>query len=188
MCVKEVQVQTELEWVRKIRTGDGEAFEQLFRSYCQPLIHFVRRYVRLSPLVLWSMDTPILEIDTAHSRPAFLRKSQKFSHFSPFFRRRSKARPLYRHRKAVLGPIRYPPRSSRPWPVDGHACLVLVSLPPWKSIYRARQRDGFPLCSPLKTAHGWRPLALRKYDKSLCFHDKPESSLTLACYPTSFSN
>jgi len=39
-------VQTELEWVRKIRTGDGEAYEQLFRSYCQPLIHFARRYVR----------------------------------------------------------------------------------------------------------------------------------------------
>lgn len=40
------QVQPESEWVRKIRTGDGEAFERLFGLYCQPLIHFVRRYVQ----------------------------------------------------------------------------------------------------------------------------------------------
>ena len=39
------QVQTESEWVQKIRTGDGEAFERLFNLYGQPLIHFVRRYV-----------------------------------------------------------------------------------------------------------------------------------------------
>ena len=45
-CVKSVQVRTESEWVRKIRTGDGEAFERLFSLYCQPLIHFVRRYVQ----------------------------------------------------------------------------------------------------------------------------------------------
>ena len=43
--MERVPVQTELEWVRKIRTGDGEAFERLFSSYCQPLTHFVRRYV-----------------------------------------------------------------------------------------------------------------------------------------------
>ena len=43
--MKRVQVQTEAEWVRKIRIGDGEAFEQLFNRYGQPLIHFVRRYV-----------------------------------------------------------------------------------------------------------------------------------------------
>ena len=36
----------EAEWVRNIRDGDGKAFEQLFRSYCQPLIQFVGRYVR----------------------------------------------------------------------------------------------------------------------------------------------
>ena len=45
-------VQAEAEWVREIRAGDGQAFERLFRSYCQPLIHFVHRYVR---------DTPIAE-------------------------------------------------------------------------------------------------------------------------------
>ena len=39
------QIQIEAEWVQKIRTGDGRAFEQLFRMYCQPLIHFARRYV-----------------------------------------------------------------------------------------------------------------------------------------------
>jgi RNA polymerase sigma-70 factor (ECF subfamily) len=44
--VESVQVQAESEWVRKIRTGDGEAFEQLFRFYGQLLIHFVRRYVQ----------------------------------------------------------------------------------------------------------------------------------------------
>ena len=36
---------TELQWARKIREGDDEAFEQLFRFYCQPLVHFVCRYV-----------------------------------------------------------------------------------------------------------------------------------------------
>ena len=34
------------EWICKIRTGDARAFEQLLRLYCQPLIHFVCRYVR----------------------------------------------------------------------------------------------------------------------------------------------
>ena len=34
------------EWVRKIRGGDGEAFEALFRAFCQPLIDFACRYVR----------------------------------------------------------------------------------------------------------------------------------------------
>ena len=34
------------EWICKSRTGDAKAFEQLFRLYCQPLIHFVCRYVR----------------------------------------------------------------------------------------------------------------------------------------------
>ena len=43
--MKIVQTRTEQEWVRKIRQGDGAAFEMLFRSYCQPLIRFVRRYV-----------------------------------------------------------------------------------------------------------------------------------------------
>ena len=43
--VKIVRTRTEQEWVRKIRKGDGAAFEMLFRSYCQPLIRFVRRYV-----------------------------------------------------------------------------------------------------------------------------------------------
>jgi RNA polymerase sigma-70 factor (ECF subfamily) len=36
----------ELESVQKIRAGDEQAFEQLFRAYCQPLIDFVRSYVR----------------------------------------------------------------------------------------------------------------------------------------------
>ena len=40
------QVQTEAEWVSSIRAGDGSAFEQLFRLYCQPLIHFARRFVQ----------------------------------------------------------------------------------------------------------------------------------------------
>jgi RNA polymerase sigma-70 factor (ECF subfamily) len=40
-----MHVQTELDRVRQIRAGDGQAFEQLFSLYCQPLIHFVRRYV-----------------------------------------------------------------------------------------------------------------------------------------------
>lgn len=39
-------MQTESEWVRKIRRGDGEAFAQLFDRYCQPLIDFARRYVQ----------------------------------------------------------------------------------------------------------------------------------------------
>ena len=43
--VKIDQARTEQEWVRKIRLGDGASFEQLFRSYCQPLVRFVRRYV-----------------------------------------------------------------------------------------------------------------------------------------------
>jgi len=34
------------ELICKIRTGDASAFEQLFRLYSQPLIHFVCRYVR----------------------------------------------------------------------------------------------------------------------------------------------
>ena len=37
---------TESELIREIREGDGAAFEQLFRSNCQPLIDFARRYVR----------------------------------------------------------------------------------------------------------------------------------------------
>ena len=40
------QQQPPEQWVRKIRDGDGEAYEQLFRVYCQPLIDFTRRYVR----------------------------------------------------------------------------------------------------------------------------------------------
>ena len=43
--VKIDQTRTEREWIRKIRLGDGAAFEQLFRSYCQPLVRFARRYV-----------------------------------------------------------------------------------------------------------------------------------------------
>lgn len=43
------QVPIELDWVHGIRQGDGKAFEQLFRLYCQPLIHFVRRYVQDVP-------------------------------------------------------------------------------------------------------------------------------------------
>ena len=39
-------MQTESEWIRKIRRGDGEAFEHLFKRYCQSLIDFARRYVR----------------------------------------------------------------------------------------------------------------------------------------------
>ena len=39
-------MQTEVEWVRQLRTGDAKAFERLFGLYCQPLIHFVRRYVQ----------------------------------------------------------------------------------------------------------------------------------------------
>ncbi len=40
------QVQSESERIKKIRANDAAAFEQLFRSYCQPLVHFARRYVR----------------------------------------------------------------------------------------------------------------------------------------------
>ena len=43
------QVPIELKWVQKVREGDGTAFEQLFRLYCQPLIYFVRRYVQDVP-------------------------------------------------------------------------------------------------------------------------------------------
>ena len=37
---------TDSELAEKIRTGDAGAFEDLFRKYCQKLIHFSRRYVR----------------------------------------------------------------------------------------------------------------------------------------------
>ena len=43
------QVPIELKWVQKVREGDGKAFEQLFRLYCQPLIHFISRYVQDVP-------------------------------------------------------------------------------------------------------------------------------------------
>jgi len=32
-------------WVEKIKEGNGDAFEKLFRLYCQPLINFAKRYV-----------------------------------------------------------------------------------------------------------------------------------------------
>ena len=35
----------ESKWVESVREGDGAAFENLFRMYCQPLINFARRYV-----------------------------------------------------------------------------------------------------------------------------------------------
>ena len=38
--------QNESEWVEKIRDGDAQAFEHLFKAYCQPLINFARRFVR----------------------------------------------------------------------------------------------------------------------------------------------
>lgn len=38
--------QPEREWVEKIRCGDAEAFEHLFKKYCQPLINFARRFVQ----------------------------------------------------------------------------------------------------------------------------------------------
>ncbi|MEJ2537831.1 MAG: sigma factor [Calditrichia bacterium] len=38
--------QTESEWVEKIRDSDAQAFEHLFKAYCQPLINFARRFVR----------------------------------------------------------------------------------------------------------------------------------------------
>lgn len=38
--------QNESEWVEKIRDGNAEAFENLFKAYCQPLINFARRFVR----------------------------------------------------------------------------------------------------------------------------------------------
>ena len=71
--------QTELEWVRGIRRGDGKAFEQLFRSYCQPLIDFARRYVRDTAvaeglvqdlfLAIWSNRS---QLDPASSMKTYL--------------------------------------------------------------------------------------------------------------------
>ena len=42
---RHVEVPIESELTRRICAGDGNAFEQLFRSYCQPLVNFARRYV-----------------------------------------------------------------------------------------------------------------------------------------------
>jgi RNA polymerase sigma-70 factor (ECF subfamily) len=38
--------QHESEWVEKIRYGDAEAFEHLFKTHCKPLINFARRFVQ----------------------------------------------------------------------------------------------------------------------------------------------
>jgi RNA polymerase sigma-70 factor (ECF subfamily) len=38
--------QSESIWIQKIKTGDSDAFEKLFRQYCQPLINFARHFVR----------------------------------------------------------------------------------------------------------------------------------------------
>jgi RNA polymerase sigma-70 factor (ECF subfamily) len=38
--------QKESEWVEKIRYGDAEAFEYLFKKYCQSLINFARYFVQ----------------------------------------------------------------------------------------------------------------------------------------------
>ena len=44
--MRTAQSQTDVALVRRLRAGDGDAFERLFRLHCQPLISFVRRYVR----------------------------------------------------------------------------------------------------------------------------------------------
>ncbi len=36
----------ESDWTREIRTGDQEAFKQLFYQYCQPLTNYARRFVQ----------------------------------------------------------------------------------------------------------------------------------------------
>lgn len=46
---KSSEVSFDSEWVRKIKTGDPGAFEDLFNKYCQPLINFARRMVQDTP-------------------------------------------------------------------------------------------------------------------------------------------
>lgn len=38
------------EMIEKIRVGDGDAFERLFRTYCNPLVRFVYKYVSDIPV------------------------------------------------------------------------------------------------------------------------------------------
>jgi RNA polymerase sigma-70 factor (ECF subfamily) len=47
--------QHESEWVEKIRYGDAEAFEHLFKTHCKPLINFARRFVQDVFLKIWSI-------------------------------------------------------------------------------------------------------------------------------------
>ncbi|MFQ5605888.1 MAG: RNA polymerase sigma-70 factor [bacterium] len=42
---KSARPQNKSQWVAKIQSGDEAAFEKLFFEYCQPLIHFARRFV-----------------------------------------------------------------------------------------------------------------------------------------------
>lgn len=66
--MKSIQLQTEAEWVHKIRADDGQAFEQLFNSYCQPLIHFVRRYVQDTSIAEGLVQDVFLAIWTNRSQ------------------------------------------------------------------------------------------------------------------------